>query len=107
MPMKIIAKFVLIFIVLFIKPGLSKEHTSIQAGKKDECKIYIKQTDKDIFQEVKCTSELKYPEPVYGYDSNHCIFYKTDKYARYFGKTNGLYCSMNGYDQKSKWYYVK
>ena len=105
--MKLIAKFLLIFIFLFIKPGLSKEHTSIQAGKRGECKIFIKQTDNDVFQEVKCTSELKYPEPIYGYDAKHCISYKTYRYARSFGKTNGLYCSMNGYDQKSKWYYVK
>ena len=105
--MKLIAKFLLIFIYLFIEPGLSKEHTSIQAGKKGECKIFIKQTDNDVFQEVKCTSDSKYPEPIYGYDVKHCISYKTYRYARSFGKTNGLYCSMNGYDQNSKWYYVK
>ena len=103
-------KTLFIFTILsffLIYPTYSNENTSIKSGKKGECKIFIKQTDNDVFQEVKCTSELKYPEPVYGYDMKHCIFYKTDKYARSFGKTNGLYCSMNGYDQKSKWYYVK
>jgi hypothetical protein len=97
-----------IFLIFFlINSSFSNEHTYIQSGKKGECKIFIKQTDKDVFQEVKCTSDIKYPEPVYGYDKKHCIFYNTDRYARYFGKTSGLYCSMNGYDQRSKWYYVK
>lgn len=103
-------KTLFIFTVLsyfLINPTYSNENTSIKSGKKGECKIFIKQTDNDVFQEVKCTSELKYPEPIYGYDEKHCISYKTFRYARSFGKTNGLYCSMNGYDQKSKWYYVK
>tara|TARA_B100001057_G_scaffold143999_1_gene143752 strand:- start:1064 stop:1381 length:318 start_codon:yes stop_codon:yes gene_type:complete len=103
-------KTLFIFTVLsyfFIFAAYSNENTSIKSGKKGECKIFIKQKDNDVFQEVKCTSELKYPEPIYGYDVKHCISFKTYRYARSFGKTNGLYCSMNGYDQKSKWYYVK
>jgi len=103
-------KTLFIFTILsyfLVYPAYSNENTSIKSGKKGECKIFIKQTDNDIFQEVKCTSELKYPEPIYGYDVKHCISYKTYRYATSFGKTNGLYCSMNGYDQKSKWYYVK
>ncbi len=103
-------KTLFIFTILsffLIYPTYSNENTSIKSGKKGDCKIFIKQTDNDVFQEVKCTSELKYPEPIYGYDEKHCISYKTFRYARSFGKTNGLYCSMNGYDQKSKWYYVK
>ena len=76
-----------IFLIFFlINSSFSNEHTSIQSGKKGECKIYIKQTHKNVFQEVKCTSELKYRKPIYGYDKNHCISYKTDRYARYFGK---------------------
>ena len=103
-------KTIFIFTILsyfFIFPAYSNENTSIKSGKKGECKIFIKQTENEVFQEVKCTSELKYPEPIYGYDVKHCISYRTYRYARSFGKTNGLYCSMNGYDQKSKWYYVK
>ncbi len=103
-------KTIFIFTILsyfFIFSAYSNENTSIKSGKKGECKIFIKQTENDVFQEVKCTSELKYPEPIYGYDVKHCISYRTYRYARSFGKTNGLYCSMNGYDQKSKWYYVK
>lgn len=102
------AFFILIILsYIFIYPTYSSANTSIQSGKKGECKIYIKQTHKNVFQEVKCTSELKYPEPIYGYDKSHCISYKTDRYARYFGKKSGLYCAMNGYGQNSKWYYVK
>tara|TARA_B100000963_G_scaffold359161_1_gene385654 strand:- start:962 stop:1276 length:315 start_codon:yes stop_codon:yes gene_type:complete len=104
--MKIILYLLILNFILTYQTS-SSEHTSILPGKKDECKIFIKQTDKNVFQEVKCTSELKYPEPIYGYDITHCIVYKTDRYARYFGKINGLYCSMNGFDPKSKWYYVK
>jgi hypothetical protein len=98
---------IIISLFVFLSTSFANENTSIQSGDKDECKIFIKQSSKDVYQEVKCTSELKYPEPTYGYDKKHCIFYRTDRYGRYIGKTNGLYCSMNGYDQNSKWYYVK
>ena len=96
-----------ILFFIFFSISFANENTSIQPGDKDECKIYIKQSSKNVYQNVKSTSGLKYPEPNYGYDKKHCIFYRTDRYGRSIGKTSGLYCSMNGYDQNSKWYYVK
>jgi len=103
--------FLLILIIFFYNDATAQQKKL--SGKKDNCTIFVKQTDKSQFQKINCTNKNKYPIPNYGYDNNHCVvlkrvhIWKGINNQKIFKNNEGLYCSMDGYADNASWWYVK
>jgi len=103
--------FLLILIIFFYNDA--KGNQKELSGKKDNCTIFVKQTDKSQFQKINCTEKNRYPIPNFGYDKDHCVILKQaftyfgTKKRKIFKNKNGLYCAMDGYSGNASWWYVK
>lgn len=103
----------LITLFLFFSLQEARAKQKELSGKKDNCTIFVKQTDKSQFQKINCTEKNKYPIPNFGHDKDHCVILKQaftyfgTKKRKIFKNKNGLYCAMDGYSGNASWWYVK